>query len=92
MTIRKQVGTGSSRSHSGENSLWKRPWTCRRTDYGINDGPTNGGLFRNTLVNMRAEDLSFLDMTPRRLLNGYRRFGVFCHHLKGSRSPRALEP
>jgi hypothetical protein len=27
----------SSRSHSLENSLWKRLWTCRKTDYGMNE-------------------------------------------------------
>jgi hypothetical protein len=25
---------GRARSHSVENSLWKRLWTCRMTDYG----------------------------------------------------------
>jgi hypothetical protein len=24
---------GSARSHYVENSIWKRPWTCRKTDY-----------------------------------------------------------
>jgi hypothetical protein len=24
---------GNARSNSLENSLWKRPWTCRKTDY-----------------------------------------------------------
>jgi len=26
----------STRSHSVENSLWKRLWICRETDYGMN--------------------------------------------------------
>ena len=25
----------STRSHSVENSLWKRPWACRKTEYGM---------------------------------------------------------
>jgi hypothetical protein len=37
MTWRKQEDTGieggSSGSHSLENSVWKRLWTCRKTDY-----------------------------------------------------------
>jgi len=49
-------------------------------------------LITDTLMDMLAEDLSFLDTTTRRLLNGYRRFEFFCLHLKGSRSPRAPEP
>jgi hypothetical protein len=24
---------GSARSHYVESSIWKRPWTCRKTDY-----------------------------------------------------------
>jgi hypothetical protein len=28
---------GSTRSHSAEKSLRKRPWTCRKTDYRMND-------------------------------------------------------
>jgi hypothetical protein len=28
---------GSTRSHSVENSLWKRIWTCRKTDYRMNE-------------------------------------------------------
>jgi hypothetical protein len=28
-------------SHSVENSLWKRLWTCGKTDYGMNDGRTS---------------------------------------------------
>jgi hypothetical protein len=24
---------GSTRSHTMKNSLWKRLWTCRKTDY-----------------------------------------------------------
>jgi len=26
---------GSTRSHSVENWLWQRLWTCRNTDYGM---------------------------------------------------------
>jgi len=28
---------GSSRSHYVESSLWKRLWTCRKTDYKLNE-------------------------------------------------------
>jgi hypothetical protein len=28
---------GSTRSHSVENSLWKKLWTCRKTDYTMNE-------------------------------------------------------
>jgi len=28
---------GSTRSHPVENSLWKSLWTCRKTDYGMNE-------------------------------------------------------
>jgi hypothetical protein len=27
---------GTSKSHSMENSLSKKPWTCRKTDYRMN--------------------------------------------------------
>ena len=30
-----EIETGSTSSHCGENSLWKRPWTCRKTDYAM---------------------------------------------------------
>ena len=29
------IARGSTSSHCLENSLWKRLWTCRKTDYGI---------------------------------------------------------
>ena len=28
----------STRSQSVENSLWKRLWTCSKTDYRVNEG------------------------------------------------------
>jgi hypothetical protein len=28
----------STRFQSVENSLWKRLWTCSKTDYGVNEG------------------------------------------------------
>jgi len=28
-----KFGNGSTRSHSEENSLWKKLWACRKTDY-----------------------------------------------------------
>jgi hypothetical protein len=30
---------GSTRSHCVENLLWKRLWTCRKTDYRMNERP-----------------------------------------------------
>jgi len=32
---------GSTRSHSVENSLWKRLWSCRKTDNRMNDHHEN---------------------------------------------------
>jgi hypothetical protein len=32
-----EIERGSTRSHSMENSLWKRLQTCRKTDYGMNE-------------------------------------------------------
>jgi len=33
---------GSTRSHSVENSLWKKLWTCRKTEYRMmNDNSNN---------------------------------------------------
>ena len=32
-----EVERGSTRSHSVENSLWKKLCTCRRTDYGMTE-------------------------------------------------------
>jgi hypothetical protein len=40
MAVRKRectVNLGSTRSHCVENWLWKRLWTCRKTDCGTND-------------------------------------------------------
>ena len=41
MTIRQEnileIETGNTRSHSVENSLWKRLWTCRKADYRMNE-------------------------------------------------------
>jgi hypothetical protein len=31
-----EIERGSTRLRSAENSLWKRLWTCRKTDYVIN--------------------------------------------------------
>ena len=30
-----EIETENTRSHSVENSLWKRLWICRKTDYGM---------------------------------------------------------
>ena len=30
-----EVERGSTRSHTLEKSLWKKLWTCRKTDYGM---------------------------------------------------------
>ena len=32
-----QIERGSSRSRSLQNSLWKRLWTCSKTDHRMND-------------------------------------------------------
>ena len=32
-----EIEKESSRSHSVENSGWKRLWTCRKTDYWMNE-------------------------------------------------------
>jgi hypothetical protein len=32
-----EIERGSTRSHSMENSLWKRLWTCHKTDYRMNE-------------------------------------------------------
>jgi ABC-type tungstate transport system permease subunit len=32
-----EIERGSSRTHSMENSLWKRLWTCHKTDYGMEE-------------------------------------------------------
>jgi hypothetical protein len=32
-----EIERGTTRSQSVENSLWKRLWTCRKTDYGMNE-------------------------------------------------------
>ena len=45
MTLRKgkerilSFDGGSSRSHYVESSIWKRLWTCRKTDYQMNELP-----------------------------------------------------
>jgi hypothetical protein len=33
-----EIERGSSRSHSLENSIWKKLWTCRKTNYRMNVG------------------------------------------------------
>jgi hypothetical protein len=44
LTLRKREDTrGSSRSHCLENSLWKRLWTCRKTECGM-DGWMDGWM------------------------------------------------
>jgi Cys-tRNA synthase (O-phospho-L-seryl-tRNA:Cys-tRNA synthase) len=32
-----EIERGSTTWHCMQNSLWKRLWTCHKTDYGIND-------------------------------------------------------
>jgi hypothetical protein len=32
-----KIERGSTRSHSVGNSLWKRLWTCRNAEYGMNE-------------------------------------------------------
>jgi hypothetical protein len=35
-----KIEGGSTRSHSVENSLWKRLWDCRKADCGLNEWDT----------------------------------------------------
>jgi hypothetical protein len=53
------VGRGSTRSHSVENSLWKSLWTCRQTDYvmviDLIKVPVYRSLFNGTHVLYRIE-------------------------------------
>jgi hypothetical protein len=41
MTLRKErileIERVNITLHSVENALWKRPWTCRKTDYRMNE-------------------------------------------------------
>jgi hypothetical protein len=37
-----EIARGSSRSQSVDNSLWKRLWTCRKTDNGMNECKKGG--------------------------------------------------
>jgi len=32
-----EIERGSTRSHSMWNALWKRLWTCHKTDYRMNE-------------------------------------------------------
>lgn len=50
MWLNFQFERGSSRSHSLENSLWKKLWTCRKREYAMN-GRTNE--YMTTLSNVR---------------------------------------
>ena len=40
-----EIERGSTGSHCVENWLWKRLWTCRKTDYGMNE--LHSGLLLN---------------------------------------------
>jgi hypothetical protein len=52
MTLRKRECTGSKKkSHSVENSHWKRLWTCSKTDCGMNVYGVNCEVL------LKAEDL-----------------------------------
>jgi hypothetical protein len=41
LTEKSILEGGSTRSHPVENSLWKRLWTCRKTDCGMNETYTS---------------------------------------------------
>jgi hypothetical protein len=45
-----EIERGSTRSQSVENSIWKRIWTCRKTDYVMNGKGLI--LFRHCLRNL----------------------------------------
>jgi hypothetical protein len=46
-----EIERGSTRSHSMENSLWKRLWTCRKTDCRMNE------YINDLLVNIEGAKL-----------------------------------
>jgi hypothetical protein len=49
IALRKQqeIEGGRTRSHSVENSFWKRVWTCPRTDSRMNEGHLSHVVLRN---------------------------------------------
>jgi hypothetical protein len=48
-----EIESGSTRSHSMENSLWKRLRTCRKTDYGMmNEGPRSRCYGRTAVLRL----------------------------------------
>ena len=55
MTLKKkkilEIESTSARWHSVESSLWKRLWTCRKTDCGMNDSTIWRSVsFKNAVV------------------------------------------
>jgi hypothetical protein len=47
---------GSTRSHSVENSLWKRLLTCSKTDYGMNEYSTSLGYISSKSFQQSREE------------------------------------
>jgi hypothetical protein len=43
---------GSSRSHYVEESFWRRLWTCRQTEYGMNEWMESCAIRRQSLVRL----------------------------------------
>jgi hypothetical protein len=48
---------GSTRSHNVENSLWKRLWTCRKTDCGLNEWLHTNYRLTNTRIEKQCEEI-----------------------------------
>jgi hypothetical protein len=44
-----EYGRGNNGSYSIEKSLWKKLWTCRRTDYGKTVNPSIYGRDNNKM-------------------------------------------
>jgi len=52
---------GSARTHPVENSLWKRLWTCSKTEHRMNDElHLQASIFNAFFVNIRIFFLSFM--------------------------------
>ena len=49
-----EIARVSTRSHSVENSLWKRLWTCRKTQCEMNESfPAVGPVLRPCLIYLK---------------------------------------
>jgi len=45
---------GSSRSHNVEESFWRRLWTCRQTEYWLNEWMNNSSHLRTNSINFSS--------------------------------------